>query len=203
MMPQTIAGHSYSSIVTPAGFGLQATAFKTPVLRTIISCALKYLGVLCKRSPGLKLGFVCCILLLFPENCQALQSHGTSEGVYVHQMAHIYFIAGLIYLYWDIKRSACAGQGWRYLRMFCLFMIGWNVVAFTGHMASVAIGAEQIFTGGGYLHHRILSPISSLELVYYLTRFDHLLAVPALFCLYLAMRNLNRSAGQDTGGLTK
>ncbi len=151
----------------------------------------------------MKVVLTLCLLFLFPDDCQALQSHGAPEGLYVHQMAHIFFIVGLIYLYWDIKRSAFKSPGWRCLRIFCLLMLSWNVVAFVGHFAGGYIDADHIYKADGYLYSRIVGPLTITKITYYLAKFDHIIAVPALFFLYLAMRTLHRSTEQEEGGTGK
>lgn len=130
------------------------------------------------------------VLLVLPEKAHALQSHGAPEGIYVHQLAHIFFLSALCYLFWDIRRSSFPGPGWRYLQLFCVFMIIWNVVAFTGHWVGVGIQPAEIVTDTGYLSSKISGPVSSAKLIYYFTKLDHLFSVPALFCLYLCMRSL-------------
>jgi hypothetical protein len=72
-------------------------------------------------------------------------------------------------------------------------MISWNVVAFTGHWVGSYIGPDEIFNDSGYLLKTILKPLSPIKLTYYLTKFDHLLAVPALIFFYLGLRTLHKS----------
>ena len=60
------------------------------------------------------------LILLVPGNAFALQTHSEPEGLCVHQLAHIFYIFALGYLYWDTKRSGFKSKGWRYLRIFCV-----------------------------------------------------------------------------------
>lgn len=147
--------------------------------------------------PILHTSFLC--LLFLPENAWALQSHGPPEGLYVHQMAHIFFFLALVYLFWDIRRSSFSDKGWRYIEAFCGFMIVWNVVAFIGHGVAAHI-SQHLVPAPGYLHSRIQGPVELHEIVYYITKFDHLLAVPALFCLCVGMRALCRSSIEEDAG---
>ena len=147
--------------------------------------------------------FVTFCSLLLPDNAWALQSHGAPEGLYVHQMAHIHFILALGYLYWDIRRSSFAGKGWRYLLTFCVLMLGWNIVAFVGHAVAVYIDADTIMSAGGYLRDGIQGPYDFQKLIFYFAKFDHLLAVPALFFFYMGMRSLYRSVEKHAGEVGK
>lgn len=128
------------------------------------------------------------LLLVAPDNCYALQSHGATEGLYVHQMAHILFIAALGYLYWHTRITPdLVSKGWRYLRLFCLFFICWNFVALIGHWVSLALQPTDFIEHNNW-HGQLLRPLSLLKVLYYLARMDHFLSVPALFFLYLSLR---------------
>ena len=134
--------------------------------------------------------FFLSVFLVLPGHALAIQSHGAPEGIYVHQLAHIFFLAALCYLFWDIRRSSFPGKSWRYLQYFCVLMAIWNVVAFTGHIVGTFIGASDIIKESGHLSTRIAGPITPTKLIYYFTKLDHIFSVPALFCLYLCMRSL-------------
>ena len=127
-------------------------------------------------------------LLLEPESCYALQSHGATEGLYVHQMAHILFMGALAYLYWHTRITPdLVSKGWRYLRLFCLFFIGWNLVALLGHWVSLSLQPSDFIEHNNW-HGQLLRPLSFLKILYYLAGMDHFLSVPALFFLYLSLR---------------
>lgn len=131
---------------------------------------------------------------LFCQEAWALQTHGGSEGVVVHQIAHIQYLGAVGYLLWDIRRSGFAGIGWRYLQRFCWLMMIWNATAFIGHFAQMALPDEAITTEDGYLSALLLLPVSFGRWIYYVTALDHLVITPALFFLFLAMRSFSKSA---------
>lgn len=144
-----------------------------------------------KYKEALMQSFFTCIalMLLFllfdlPEQAWALQPHGEPEGLYVHQMAHVLFVAALAYLYLHTRSTPdLVSRGWRYLRLFCLLAIAWNIIAFTGHIVHV--------------HHENRPPgaaVDILESLYILTRMDHFLYVPALFALMISLRTFYREA---------
>ena len=151
---------------------------------------LKQHAVICKEL--LKFGLVLCCFLVFPDTAWALQAHGAPEGLFVHQMAHIFVAFSMAYWFWDIKRSAFQGNGWRYLLIFCVLMLLWNVVAFIGHAMTAHLAIDHISTAKGYLHSRLVGSMNVQKIVYYVTRFDHFIIVPALFFLFLGVRSLYR-----------
>jgi hypothetical protein len=133
-------------------------------------------------------------LLLLPDQAWALQSHGPPEGIYVHQLAHLFFAAALGYLFWDIGRNAFPGKGWRYLQIFCILMILWNLLAFSGHWLGFHIADSDILRPSGYFSSQIIGPISSIKLIYFSATLDHLLSLPALFFLFMSLRSLYHSS---------
>lgn len=140
------------------------------------------------------------VLTLFSGEAMALQVHDGSEGLVVHQLAHVQYLGALGYLLWDIRRSAFSGIGWVYLQWFCWLMMLWNFLAFFGHFAQVALPGEAISTEDGYLTSLLLLPISFNKLFYYFSALDHLLCAPALFFLFLAMRSFYRSLDKTGEG---
>ena len=133
-----------------------------------------------------------------PDIALALQSHGAPEGLYVHQMAHIHYCFALGYLFWDIRRSSFTGKGWRYLQAFCVLMLLWNINAFTGHAVDVFLDAEAITAAEGYLQSRLLGPLTLQKMTFYITKFDHLICVPALFFLFIGLRSFYRTTEKKT-----
>jgi len=150
--------------------------------------------ILCKGFGKIHCLLLLSVLFIFPDQAQALQSHAAPEGHYVHQLAHIFFLAALCYLFWDVRRSSFPHQGWRFLQIFCVFMVLWNVVAFTGHLVGNGIDINEITSETGYWSAKIIGPITTTKLIYYFTKLDHLFSVPALFFLYLCLRSLYQSS---------
>lgn len=133
-------------------------------------------------------------LLVDPSPALALQAHGAPEGLYVHQMAHTLFMAAVLYLFWDIRRSSFHGRGWDYLQLFCLVVFLWNLASFTGHFTHFMIQESDFHIGSSYLQRALNGPLTHPKLTFYLTRLDNLILVPALFFLYLALRAFYRAA---------
>ncbi len=136
-------------------------------------------------------------MTVFPGTAWAVQSHGAPEGLYVHQLAHVFYTAALCYLFWGIRQSAFKARGWRCLQVFCVFMVLWNVVAFTGHSLASSVHATDFIREGGYLSTRLQGPFTSVKLWYYFTKLDHLFSVPSIFFLYLAMKGIYESSSEE------
>jgi hypothetical protein len=134
--------------------------------------------------------FLPLVLFLSPDQAWAIQSHGTTESIYVHQLAHLFYAAALGYLFWDVGRNAFPGRGWRYLQIFCVLMILWNLLAFSGHWLGLHIADSDIIHPSGYFSSQITGPLSAIKLIYFSASLDHLLSVPALIFLFLSLRSL-------------
>ena len=133
-------------------------------------------------------------LIVFPGNAWAVQSHGAPEGLYVHQLAHIFYTASMGYLFWGVRRSKFKSRGWVFLQAYCVFIILWNIVALTGHSIASHVDESFFTSENGYLTTRLHGPFTSLKLWFYFTKLDHLFSIPALLCLYLGMKGIYRSS---------
>ncbi len=137
------------------------------------------------------------VVVLSPSLSWALQTHDAPEGLFVHQMAHVLFMAALAYLAWDIHRNAFTGRGWFYLQLFCLFMFIWNGLAFAGHAIAHHLIRADFFTETSYFFTRMSGPFTPAKLFYYVAKLDHLVSVPALLFLFLALRTFYHSIDVD------
>lgn len=136
------------------------------------------------------------LLLLFGnvETSWALQSHSTPEGIYVHQMSHLLFMGALMYLYWHTRRTPeLSSRGWKYLQLFCILFAVWNLLALVGHEALEYLTPVDFIDKSSW-KEQIAPPITPLKLIYFLTKMDHLLYVPALLALVISLRTFCRDA---------
>jgi hypothetical protein len=138
-------------------------------------------------------------LLVFPEPAAATQVHVPSEGLYVHQIAHLFFaLAMAILLYWLRERQLVKQRGWRLIQLAAFFFILWNIDAFAVHILD---DRSDLFTtiDKGTWHESIQFDrnIELLAILYYLGKMDHLLCVPAMILLYLGLRSLLEDAEQS------
>lgn len=148
---------------------------------------------------GTTIGLLACgLLIALPESGWALQTHGAPEGIYVHQLAHVLFMASLGYLYWHTRKTQHRqSNGWRYLQIFCVVLSLWNGSAFLGHEMLGHLSAAD-FIDKGTWQEQLTLPFTLTKAVYYVTRLDHLLFVPALAALVISLRTFCKEA--DRGG---
>ena len=122
----------------------------------------------------------------------ATQQHGAPEGLYVHQLGHIFFALTMGFLiYWLHKWRLAGLPGWRHIRYAAYFFIAWNLDAMAVHWLdeqSNLINSERI----GHMMITI-TPAEGfdwLAALYYIGKLDNLLCVPALLFLFMGLRRL-------------
>lgn len=131
-------------------------------------------------------------LLLAPWPAWATQVHVPSEGLYVHQIGHLFFAAAMAFLiYWLRERRLVEQRGWRLIQLAACFFILWNMDAFAVHFLD---GRSDLFTtiDKGTWHESIQfdQNIELLAVLYYLGKMDHLWCAPAMIFLYFGLRSL-------------
>jgi hypothetical protein len=130
-------------------------------------------------------------VLLDPVKAWALQSHGPPEGLYAHQMAHLLFAISMVVLaYWLETNGFTRERGWRLIQLSFLLFFLWNLVAFSGHFVEIRIPPGLIEGQQGGWDQRLQVGYDSFTVAYYFLKMDHLVAVPAILCLFLGIRNL-------------
>ena len=135
---------------------------------------------------------ICSVTIFFPGLALATQGHGGIEGVYAHQIAHIFFIISLgVLIYWLRARKLVQTTGWRFIQYSALFFILWNLDAITVHALDDQFGIIQTETIGIW-RIQITDSFGHnfLKILYYVIKLDHLLCVPALLFLYFGLRRL-------------
>lgn len=151
-----------------------------------------------KHTPVIQsIGLILLLVLGQTESAWALQSHGAPEGIYVHQMAHLLFMGALAYLYWHTRRSpALASTGWKYLQLFCILLFCWNVLAFVGHAAYEHLLATDFIQRESW-GEQLASPLSVAKVLYFISKMDHFLYVPALIALVISLRTFYLQARME------
>lgn len=125
-----------------------------------------------------------------PEAAWAVQAHGGAEGLVSHQIGHILFTIGMVYLLCRIQLSAMRAPGWFAFKVFLVLLILWNLLTFAGHWLNEFVDRSKFVpTPAGDPAFRIETV---LDTAYYLTRLDHLVLVPAFVCLLLALNRWRR-----------
>jgi uncharacterized membrane-anchored protein len=141
---------------------------------------------------------LCAVGLLgLPDVAHAFQAHPEQEGLYVHQLAHVFFgVAMGMLAYWLEKNRFSSQKGWRLIQISCLLFILWNVSAFVGHIVEELLPKEALVGSSGW-NRRILIGGDVIALLYYVLKMDHLVCVPAMVCLFLGIRILYRQPGEQ------
>lgn len=128
-----------------------------------------------------------------PDIVLATQTHGGPEGVYAHQIAHLFYILSMgFFIHWLRERKLVEEIGWRFIQYAAFFLILWNLDAFLVHfleqigVCSIQANAQNINIG--------------LNKLYYFAKLDHLLCVPALFFLYLGLKRLLKASHSEGVG---
>jgi hypothetical protein len=121
----------------------------------------------------------------------AVQAHGGAEGLISHELSHFLFFTGILTLLWHIRKARLKSPGWREFKIFLWLILLWNILTFTGHWIREAVEAENFIRDGARIQSFRVETFS--DLIFYLTRLDHLLLVPAFFLLLLSIRKWGRS----------
>lgn len=129
------------------------------------------------------------LLLVQAGPAAAVQTHGGSEGLVAHQIGHLLLIAACVILVFHSHRLL-AEPGWRAFRFFFLLLIAWNLLTFVGHGLDEVIPPSRfLFQEGRRVGMLLTGPG---DLLFYLTRLDHLLLAPAFWFLWRAIEGWRR-----------
>lgn len=160
------------------------------------------------RPPCLKCLIVAAVplaLLGAATPAWATQTHGQPEGLYVHQIAHLFFIISMgILEFWLRQRNLVREPGWKYIQLAAVLFIVWNLNAMTVHFLDEQIHLLQVNCIDQWqLHITAAGDNHALPLLYYVLKLDHLLCVPAMVCLYLGLKSLlkNTTAEEEPSNL--
>ena len=146
--------------------------------------------------------FAVALLWVFfiPVQALATQGHGGIEGVYAHQLAHLFFIVSMgSLIYWLRQRGLVRESGWRSIQYSAFFFIIWNLDTMTIHLLDDQfdiIQTERI--AAWQIQINDIFNNDHLKILYYFARLDHLLCVPAIFFLYIGLKRLLKESRIDT-----
>lgn len=122
----------------------------------------------------------------------AVQAHGAPEGLYIHQIAHIFFACAMgIFMYWLRAVKLLDQPGWRMIRYCALLLLIWNVVAFSAHFLDENLqiaGMERVDVLTMNLRANTSGPF--IPALYYFLKMDHLWCVPGMAFLYAGLSKL-------------
>ncbi len=132
-------------------------------------------------------------VLFIPGLAWAFQSHPAPEGLYAHQLAHVFFIVAMgILAYWLQVNEFVRQRGWRLIQISCVLFIVWNVQAIVGHWVEERVAADAVIGEPDWTQRIILN--TAMMRLYYVLKLDHFVCVPAMICLLLGIRSLYQGA---------
>lgn len=136
-----------------------------------------------------------CLAVLYsflgPGQAWAVQSHaGAAEGLVVHQIGHVLFVCGLLFLLNRLRRLTTSDYGGFEFKLFLWLIILWNALAFHEHWYQESVNPDKFIRTAGKITGFIIS--TPLDALYYFSRMDHLLLLPAFLCLMAALNKWRR-----------
>ncbi|RJP86293.1 MAG: hypothetical protein C4518_14320 [Desulfobacteraceae bacterium] len=130
-------------------------------------------------------------LLGMVSSSHATQLHGNPEGLYVHQVSHLFFACCMaILIYWLRVRDLIRSSGWRYIQYGALFFIVWSLDAALAHFLDEQM-AETLTVRAGTWHIRMETANVWLGWLYYFVKLDHLFCAPGMILLYIGLKKLH------------
>ncbi len=136
-------------------------------------------------------GLILLVQLFCAGPAHAIQSHGPPEGIYVHLIGHVLYGLAMIGFAIRIRLSHLSvRKSWQLMALGALILTIWNAWAFIAHVLATHVPATDFITNkqGVRMWVALHTPVDWL---YYIFKMDHLLCVPAILCIYLALRRMN------------
>lgn len=125
------------------------------------------------------------LLLVLSDTAWAVQQHGGAEGLVSHQIGHFLFISGMFYLLYRLHVSSPSGPGWKEFKLFVWLIILWNFLTFYGHWHRELIDPAKFLQVNSKTAGFMIS--GPMDIMFYFSRLDHLILLPAFFCLLAAL----------------
>lgn len=122
-----------------------------------------------------------CFFFLMAVPAWAVQAHGGAEGLVSHQIGHILFWSAMIYLLVRIYQTNLNGPGWLEFKYFLGLIIAWNMLTFTGHWLREIVDNKKFVFEYGHTAGFTISNFT--DVIFYASRLDHLVLVPAFILL--------------------
>jgi hypothetical protein len=133
------------------------------------------------------------VILLWPVRGLAIQVHAEPEGLYSHQIGHVFFVFSMaVFAFWLQKTRLASKRGWRYIQISCAIFILWNLGAMAGHMLDSRLPEDafvRIAWGRALVIEKAFAPY-----LHYFLKMDHLIAVPAMIFLLLGLNRLKEES---------
>jgi hypothetical protein len=137
--------------------------------------------------------------VISPDHVLATQSHGAPEGIYAHQIAHIFFMLSMVFfIHWLRDKKLVKETGWRFIQYAAFFLILWNLDAFLVHLLNDQLQLVQILQiDSSHIQLSAADGSTTLETLFYFAKLDHLFCVPALLFLYSGLKRLLKASHSE------
>jgi hypothetical protein len=129
-----------------------------------------------------------------PESAFAYIPHwDPKEGFFIRQFSYLFFLFAMLFFFYELKQETLHKKpGFRSLALASGFFALWNLDCFLGQFVALNLGEPAVLKPAGIFSQRLVMTGPGIW-VYYLTKLDHLLLVPAFLFLYNGIRALARS----------
>lgn len=134
-------------------------------------------------------------VLLWAGTASATQTHGYTEGLYSHLIAHVIFLVAMVYFCFKLIRLGMhRNRGWGWIAWSAFFFSLWNATTLFVHIYHEFIPSASFVRNDAGLVTGFYAA-SLLDMLYYVARLDHLLSFPALLFLLFGLRAMLRQEG--------
>lgn len=135
------------------------------------------------------------VICIFPDNAFATQEHADPEGLYSHQIAHIFFMLSMIVLMVQIKKTRPLLHGWKLIGNAALLFFAWNLTVFIVHALRESIDPWR-FEGNAAMWTQTIMLTGAKEYVFYTGKvIEHFILVGAMVAFVMGIRSIARETG--------
>jgi hypothetical protein len=131
--------------------------------------------------------------LILPSPALAFIPHwDPREAFFTRQFAYLFWALAMVFFIFALRQANLQHhRGFRWLAWAAVFFALWNFDCFIGQFIALAMDSQG---GAGLTAGAGLDPSAAGTFLwlYYLTKLDHLLLVPAFLCFYLGIRAFSR-----------
>lgn len=134
---------------------------------------------------------VASAVLWSPASSLAALLEWETQGSYVHQFAHLLFLAAMLFFIREMYQAGLqTARGFRCLIWACWLLALWNLDAVIGHTIDWSL-RNPLILGKGLSRRLVMENVSIW--IFYIHRLNHfLLLPPAVYLLYRGLRIMAR-----------
>lgn len=133
-------------------------------------------------------------------NAYATQQHADPEGLYSHQIAHIFFVLSMCILIYQIHRSGSTHRGWRLIKYAAFLFILWNTDTFVVHILTESLDPSAITTTAGLWSQRMDLTATDAKMIYFGKIMDHFVLVSSVFVFLKGITSFETDGTETESG---